>query len=132
MEVDKVKVGHKFGHNMESHAPIRRSSRKKEDKSYVEIPDSMIELTDSRGHNNGPSSCKDGGFSQNMSGGGATGLSNGDVEMESEESDDEDLPLLPLPKVGKLKIKIILRHQRVYKLFEGSYEDQSKILEDIF
>ena len=64
----------------------------------------MIELTDSRGHNNGPLSCKDKGFSQNSTSGGATALSNGDVEMESEDDDDEDLPLLPLPKVRILKM----------------------------
>ena len=101
VEVENVQVGLKLGPNMDPAAPIRRSSRKKEDKSYVEIPDSMIEMTESRAHNNGPVSCKDRGFSQNISGGGGVGLSNGDVEMESEEDDDEDLPLLPLPKVRK-------------------------------
>ena len=104
VEVEKVQVGLKLGPNMDSQPSIRRSSRKKEDKSYVEIPDSMIELTDSRGHNNGPLSCKDKGFSQNSTSGGATALSNGDVEMESEDDDDEDLPLLPLPKVRILKM----------------------------
>ena len=128
MEVDKVKVGHKFGPNMDPPPPIRRSSRKKEDKSYVEIPDSMIELADSRGHNNGPSSCKDGGFSHDVSGEGAMALTNGDVEMESEEDDDEDLPLLPLPKVGKLKTKKSIRNILfVQRVVEGSSGDRLKI-----
>ena len=104
VEVEKVQVGLKLGPNMDSTPQIRRSSRKKEDKSYVELPDSMIDIAESRGHNNGPLSCKDRGFSQNNSDGGAIGLSNGDVEMESEDDDDEDLPLLPLPKVRHLKM----------------------------
>ena len=85
VEVENVQVGLKLGPNMDSQPSIRRSSRKKEDKSYVEIPDSMIEINESRGHNNGPLSCKDRGFSQNSISGGAAALSNGDVEMESED-----------------------------------------------
>ena len=105
VEVENVPVGLKLGPNMDSAAPIRRSSRKKEDKSYVEIPDSMLEITESKGHTNGPLSFKElTGYGQNNTGGGATVLSNGDVEMESEDDDDEDLPLLPLPKVRKLKM----------------------------
>ena len=106
MEVEKAQVGPKLGTNMDTSPSIRRSSRKKEDKSYVELPDSMIDIAESRGHNNGPLSCKDRGFSQNNTDKGAAGLSNGDVEMESEEEDDdEDLPLLPLPKVRNLSLQ---------------------------
>jgi len=109
VEVEKVQVGLKLGPNMDSTPQIRRSSRKKEDKSYVELPDSMIDIAESRGHNNGPLSCKDRGFSQNNSDTGAIGLSNGDVEMESEEDDDEDLPLLPLPKVRNLNLQNFIK-----------------------
>ena len=100
MEVDEFKVALKLGHNMD--AP-RRSSRRREEKSYVEIPDSMIETIDSTHRNDASLSCKDKGMVHSSSGGGAVGLSNGDVEMESEDDEDEDLPLLPLPKVRKLK-----------------------------
>ena len=105
MEVDEYKVGLKLGHNMDG---PRRSSRRREEKSYVEIPDSMIELAESRHQNDASLSCKDRGMVHSASGGGAVGLSNGDVEMESEDDDDEDLPLLPLPKVRKLKRSAVI------------------------
>ena len=93
-------MGHKFGQKMDG---SRRSIRKREDKSYVEINDSMVELDNSKRRNNGPSCMKVGGSGHGTSIGGSVALSNGGVEMESEDDDDEDLPLLPLPKVRNFK-----------------------------
>ena len=61
----------------------RRSLRKREEKSYVESPDLLFE-----------EEVKAGRGLKTM----ASVISNGDVEMESED-DDEPLDPLPLPKV---------------------------------
>ncbi len=68
----------------------RRSLRKREEKSYVESPDLIFEEEGSS-HKRGA-----------LGGSGlktvASVISNGDVEMESDD-DDEPLDPLPLPKV---------------------------------
>ena len=69
----------------------RRSLRKREEKSYVESPDLIFEEEGSS-HNKGRGQALKVATA-------ATVLSNGDVEMESED-DDEPLDPLPLPKVG--------------------------------
>ncbi len=71
----------------------RRSLRKREEKSYVESPDLIFEEEGSshkRGMALGASGLKT----------VASVISNGDVEMESDD-DDEPLDPLPLPKVRK-------------------------------
>jgi len=60
----------------------RRSLRKREEKSYVESPDLIFEEETSSSSSNK----------------GKNVVSNGDVEMESDD-DDEPLDPLPLPKV---------------------------------
>ena len=93
----------------------RRSLRKREEKSYVESPDFIIDdLLKGQGNaspaTNGPHSPAGGGGGANhnshhhpLKDGIMSNsiISNGDVEMESEEEDDgAPLPHLPEPKVG--------------------------------
>ena len=106
---------------MESEGTRRRSTRKREGKSYAELGETDFFLDD---ENSVPTSPLKGANS-----GGATSvasvirqannhhstpLSNGDIEMESEDDDDSPLEPLPLPKVSQwfffnLKIGRILR-----------------------
>ena len=72
----------------------RRSLRKREEKSYVESPDLIFEDDGGRRIADGGSASKG-----RLTVKAAAVISNGDVEMESED-DDEPLDPLPLPKVG--------------------------------
>jgi len=91
--------------SMESEGTRRRSTRKREGKSYAELGETDFFLDD---ENSVPTSPLKGANS-----GGATSvasvirqannhhstpLSNGDIEMESEDDDDSPLEPLPLPK----------------------------------
>ena len=93
---------------MESDGTRRRSMRKREGKSYAEIGEAELFFED---ENSVPTSPLKGANS-----GGATSvatvirqannhhstpLSNGDIEMESEDDDDSPLEPLPLPKVSQ-------------------------------
>ena len=73
----------------------RRSSRKREEKSYAESPDFIIEealLAGSKQERATNHVTKE--IVNN-----SVVVSNGDVEMESDDDDDAELPPLPLPKV---------------------------------
>ena len=75
----------------------RRSSRKREDKSYAECPDIVIE----EDFLSGPAAKKPallGGPGANMT----ISVSNG-IEMESDSEEDDVLPHIPYPKVKKNK-----------------------------
>ena len=121
---------------MESEGTRRRSTRKREGKSYAELGETDFFLDD---ENSVPTSPLKGANS-----GGATSvasvirqannhhstpLSNGDIEMESEDDDDSPLEPLPLPKVSQwfffnLKIGRILR--RDFWAFEWFIKSQRK------
>ena len=88
----------------------RRSSRKKEEKSYCDdlLIDDLLKGKDGSGspghgpgitgHYNGHSSHMKNQVNNAMSN---SVISNGDVDMDSDDSDDgAPLPDLPLPKVG--------------------------------
>ena len=98
---------------MESEGTRRRSTRKREGKSYAELGETDFFLDD---ENSVPTSPLKGANS-----GGATSvasvirqannhhstpLSNGDIEMESEDDDDSPLEPLPLPKVSQWYLSI--------------------------
>ena len=72
--------------------PPRRSTRKREDKSYVECPDIVIEEDYV-----GPSAAK----KPSLHGAGQNTVANG-IEMESDEDDDDLLPHIPPPKVSQV------------------------------
>ena len=75
----------------------RRSLRKREEKSYVESPDLIFEEEGS--------SHKRGALGSSGLKTVASVISNGDVEMESDD-DDEPLDPLPLPKVRVPKLRV--------------------------
>lgn len=82
----------------------RRSLRKREGKSYTEFGETDIYFEDDNSGPNSPvkglNSRKPNAHKMNSE---SAPVSNGDVEMESEDDSDDDGPLepLPLPKVSQ-------------------------------
>ena len=73
----------------------RRSSRKREDKSYVECPDIVIE----EDYLSKPSPAKKANLGDNPQPAKKPGQTNG-IEMESDEDEDDEIfPPLPPPQV---------------------------------
>ena len=94
---------------MDVDAP-RRSLRKREEKSYTETPDFIIEEDLGRKgrqlgksalatHTNNSNSTEDRSAAAGPGNSTTNALSNGDVVMESDDDDDGPLEPLPLPKV---------------------------------
>ena len=91
---------------MESDGSRRRSLRKREGKSYAEFgeadfiidDDNSVPTSPLKGANSGGATSVIRNQASNHH--NSTPLSNGDIEMESEDDDDTPLEPLPLPKVS--------------------------------
>ena len=98
---------------METESGRRRSLRKREGKSYAEFgeadfiidDDNSVPTSPLKGASSGGATSASSVIRHQANHNNSTPLSNGDIEMESED-DEDDGPLepLPLPKVGPILI----------------------------
>jgi len=108
----------------------RRSMRKREGKSYAEFGESDIYFEED---NSGPNSPVKGLNSRNskthkMNSETAPAVSNGDVEMESEDDSDDDGPLEPLPLPKELPLEVLEERKALIRQLQTQLRNEEMSL----
>jgi hypothetical protein len=107
----------------------RRSMRKREGKSYAEFGESDIYFEED---NSGPNSPVKGLNSRNSNAhklnAESAPVSNGDVEMESEDDSDDDGPLEPLPLPKELPLEVLEERKALIRQLQTQLRNEEMSL----